>query len=578
MTKPRVALVYPYWLEERTHTEDVVSVPIGTYAVAAACIKAGQDARVFDWHAMRGCEEAMRREFEAFRPDVVGFTVLQANRFGALDAARIAREVLPGVKIVFGGVSATALWGFFLRNYGEVDAVALGEGDATMPELVSVLAGGGDPAEVAGIALRGPDGPYMTPPRPPVADLDSLPIPARWFTYRHLSLTRGCPGRCTFCGSPSFWGPKVRFRSPRHFVDEMEMLVGRGVDHLYVSDDTFTLDKKRVLAVCDEIMARGLNVEWQAISRVNAVDADVLAAMRRAGCIQISYGVESGDEAVRGYLNKNIREDDVVRAFDLAHSVGMLARAYFIYGCPGDGDGSVDRTLALMDRIKPLMAHFFILSIFPGTELYDRYKRQAGVSDDIWLEPIEDIKHFEIDDSMELEDVEGMGNRLRRGYHERLAAYAEALELSPDPEFAVSHADFLARLGMTFQQGDYARNPLVPDAQGIAESLYRRALEFHSDATAALGLGLLLQKRRDYPQSVRVLALGLTGNEGHPKLAMALAVSLMNLGDFDKALSFLLPLGDSPQALQYAALCFRNLGEHVREAEALARLEAMGKS
>ncbi|WP_461210652.1 B12-binding domain-containing radical SAM protein [Desulfocurvus sp. DL9XJH121] len=569
MIPPRVALIYPYWLEERTHTEDVECVPMGVYAVAAACIEAGCEVRVFDWHAMRGREDEMRAALAEFSPHVAGFTVLQANRFGALDIARLAREAAPDAGIVFGGVSATALWEFFLRRCPEVDAVVLGEGDATMPELACALARGEDMAGVAGIALRGPDGPLRTAPRPPVADLDSLPIPARWFSYRHTALTRGCPGRCTFCGSPDFWGPRVRFRSPGHFVDEMQMLAERGVDFLYVSDDTFTLDRKRVLAVCREITDRGLAVEWQAISRVNAVDEEVLMAMRRAGCIQISFGVESGDPAIRDALQKNIRDEDVVRAFALAHSCGMLARAYFIYGCPGENDGTIGRTLALMERIRPLVAHFFILSIFPGTALYEDFKSRTGATDDIWLNPVEDIKHFETDEALDLDAVEAMGRRLRGEYHARLPEYARSLELSPDPELAMGHADFLARLGMTFHQGDYADNPLVPDPPAVAEELYRRALSHHPDATACLGLGLLLQRRREYPESVRVLALGLTANPEHPKLAKALAVSLMNLGEFRTALGYLEPLAGDPQALRYAALCHRNLGRPGDEARYL---------
>lgn len=575
MPAPKVALIYAYWLDERTHTEDVRSVPIGTYAVAASLIEAGCEVRVFDWHGKRGFEDDMEAELKAFSPDVAGFTVLQANRFGALEIAELAKRVVPEVKVAFGGVSATALWEFFLTHYPQVDAIVLGEGDTTMPELVQTWMDGGDLSTVAGIARRGADGPQCTAPRAPVADLDSLPIPARWFAYNHLALTRGCPGHCTFCGSPAFWGPKVRFRSATHFVDEIQLLAKQGITHLYVSDDTFTLDKKRVIAVCREIIERGLDVEWQAISRVNTVDAEVLSWMRRAGCIQVSFGVESGDTAIRDFLNKNIREDDVVRAFALCHAEGILARAYFIYGCPGESEATVDATLDLIDRIRPLVAHFFILSIFPGTALYERYKEMSGATDAMWLERIEDIKHFEIDESLDLATVEGFGRRLRETYHARLPEYAAGVELVGDPERAVDHADFLARLGMTFHDGDYAANPLVAEPQGTAEALYRRALEYHPDATAALGLGLILQKRRAYPESVRVLALGLTANEEHPKLAMALAVSLMNLGEFDKALSFLLPQSDNPQALQYAALCFRNLGRSGDEAAMLHKLREL---
>lgn len=555
MHKPTVAIIYPYWLEERTHTEDVEVVPIGAFAVAAALLDQGYDAHLLDWHIMRGREAFIESELRRLNPDVVSFSVLMANRFGAIDIARIAKRINPDVKIIFGGVAATSLWEFFLRNYSDIDAVVVGEGDLTMPELVGALARGSDLGEIDGIAYRKDGVPTQTTPRQHVCDLDTLPIPAKWFTYRHLSLTRGCPGRCTFCGSPALWGPKVRFRSPRHFVDEMEMLAQRGADFLYVSDDTFTLDKKRVIAVCREILDRNLKIEWQAISRVNAVDDDVLRWMRKAGCIQISYGVESGDPGIRSYLNKNIKEDDVARAFTLSHKYGILARAYFIYGCPGENDDTIKRTFDCLRRIKPLVAHFFILSLFPGTALYDDYKQATGATDDIWLERKEDIKYFEHDPHLDLAEVERLGNILRTEYHKMLPGFADAIELTDDPEFAQTHADFLARLGMTFQSGDYAANPLVDNAPRIAQKLHQRALEYHPDTTAALGLGLLLQKQRLYPESIRVFAQGLTVDPKHEKLSLAVAISLMNCGDFEKALAILEQFPGNSQADNFARIC-----------------------
>lgn len=550
--KPLVALIYPPWLEERTHTEDVACVPIGTYAVAAALLAAGCDARVLDWHALRGQPEAMREELRALAPDVVGVTVLQANRFGAMDAARMARELDPEVRVVFGGVGATSLWAFFLEHCPELDAVVLGEGDLTTPELVRAWQAGTDPAAVPGLALRGPDGPTATAPRPPVADLDSLPIAARHFTYQHLALTRGCPGRCTFCGSPAFWGPRVRFRSPGHFVDEMELLAARGVTHLYVSDDTFTLDRERVRAVCREIMARGLEVEWQAISRVNAVDDQTLALMRQAGCIQISFGVESGDDAIRQALNKNVRREDAVRAFALCRKYGILARAYFIYGCPGETWETLEETQALIREIKPLAAVFYILDILPGTALYDEIRQRDGITDDIWGRRIEDIPYYTRDPDLPEALILAFGRSLRDHFRAHLPGFADAAALKDDPALYPCHADFLSRLAMTFSHGDYADHPEAP---ATAERLYARALGYHPDHRAFLGLGILHQRRQRFSASIRILEEGIRHFPGSESLNLAAAVGHMNMGRYNQALAVLEKFPHSKAAADYAAQC-----------------------
>lgn len=564
--KLKILLVYPYWLEDRTHTEDVVSVPIGVYWIAALLKEHNYDVEICNWSDKKNSPDEIRAEIESKKPDVIGYSVLQANRFGALEIAQIAKQVNTKVINILGGVGSTTLWDFFLRNYSQVDACVLGEGEYTMLELVQNLEqDNADFSAIAGIALRDKQGvPYATEERPRIKNLDELPIPAKYFSYQHVILGRGCPGHCTFCGSPFLWKSQVRLRSAKHFVDELELLHERGENFFYVSDDTFTLDRKRVIAVCQDILARKLNISWAAISRVDRVDEEVLSWMRKAGCIQISYGVESGSPEIREYLNKGIREEDVIRAFQLTTRYGILARAYFIYGCPGETPETIQQTLDLIMKIKPLIVHFFILSVFPGTALYERFKEKTGANDHIWADQIEDIKYLELDDSLDLKTVEQYGHTLRETYYSWLPQFVDEIELVDDPDFAPLHADFLARLGMTFHEGDYASNMDLLDSPDIAEKLYQKALDYYPDATAALGLGMMYQKERRYAESVRIFAYGLTANKGHEKLSLALAISLMNCGDFGKALAFLEPFESNPQALHFAAICHQHLGNHMQ--------------
>jgi hypothetical protein len=363
----------------------------------------------------------------------------------------------------------------------------------------------------------------------------------------------------------------VRFRSARYFLEEVELLVRRGVTFFYVSDDTFTLDRDLVVAICRRIVERGLDVTWAAISRVNLVNEEVLGWMRRAGCIQISYGVESGSESIRLALGKHFSDADVRRAFRLTQSYGILARAYFIYGCPGETEDTIRETVALIRDIRPLMAGFYVLSIFPGTALYEDYKARTGATDEVWLSPASDILYFETDPDLPEARVQGFRQELHAAFHAGLPEFARSVELVDDPEFRPLHADFLSRLAMTFDQGDYARVPDIPDKAATAESLYRRALAYAPHPRAFLGLGLMAQRGRRFEDSAALLSEGADLFPAEPQLAMALAVTLMNLGRFRDALDRLLPLQDSPQAWRYLAACHQALGEPDKAAAFTAR-------
>jgi radical SAM superfamily enzyme YgiQ (UPF0313 family) len=467
------------------------------------------------------------------------------------------------VKIVFGGVTPTFLWKHFLTHFPEIDFVVIGEGEYTFLNLVKILENNKEHhiKDIRGIAFRKDGKVVRTAPAEPIHHIDALPVPAKYFEYRHLSLTRGCPGKCTFCGSPQFWGPKVRFHSVEYFINELERLYKKGINFFYFSDDTFSIDKNRVIEICKKILEKGLNITWVAISRVNYMSEDILCWMRKAGCIQISYGVESGSKKIRSLLNKKITNDEIEKAFAMTLKYGILPRAYFIYGCPGETRRTIFETIDLIEKIKPLVIHFFVLSLFPGSRLYEEYKKKMKVTDDIWLNKIEDIKYYETDPKLSRDDVLTFGKTLRTRYHELIPEIVDAIELVDKKEFYSLHADFCSRLGMTFDHGDYANNDEILGKERIAEKLYIKALKYHPHSSAYLGLGILNQKKSVYHESIKILSKGIQFFPNNEQLNICLGVSHMNIRDFKTALSFFLKFKHSKQALELIINCYRALND-----------------
>jgi len=269
---------------------------------------------------------------------------------------------------------------------------------------------------ISGIALRIDGNPTAAPATRTMPGLDQHPDPARYFTFQHIVSSRGRPGNCSFCGSPRYWGRRVHFHSVDYFVDQLERLYRNGVNFFYISDDTFTIRSERVVAICREIIKRDLPITWAAISRVDAISENMLKWMRMAGCIQISYGIESGSEKIRRNLNKPVSTEQVRNAFALTRRYGIMARAYFIYGCPGETDDTIAETLALIRQIQPLSAIFYLLAIFPGTALYEDFKKRTGTSDDIWMDRIEDILYFQTDPALGQNKILIWGDTLRKNF------------------------------------------------------------------------------------------------------------------------------------------------------------------
>ncbi len=573
----KILFIYPYFLNDRPKDYDVRPLPIGLYYLAAALRHQGHHVEILNWYNFKDLIQA-RKHLKTLNPDVIGFSIFNANRWGGIDLAQIAKECLPDVPVVFGGVGATFLWQHLLTHFPAIDYVIVGEGEQSFLALVEALAARENRerlSQIKGLALRLNGRPHLTAPAEFIPDIDQLPDPARYFSFQHVISSRGCPWNCVFCGSPRFWKRKVRFHTPEYFVEQLERLYRKGINFFYVSDDTFTLKKERVIRICEQILKRKLRITWQAISRVDCLDEEIVYWMRRAGCLQISFGVESGSEKIRNkVLNKKLTEESIQKAFKLCRAYGILPRAYFIYGCPGESRKTIQASINLMKRIKPLSMLCYILDIYPGTALYEDFKKRTQSNDDVWLKRIEDIMYYETDPHLSAEQVHRFGKRLHEAFYQNFPRFVESLRLVNKKELFPYHADFLTRLAMTLRYGELAEKE-IPEKERLAERLFRQALDYYPDHHAFLGLGVIYQQKRRFEKSITILEQGLKYFPESEQLHVCLAVSLMHLGRFKEALEHLLLFPSSPEALIRAAACYEALGDIIRRQECLTRWQAL---
>ncbi|NPA95489.1 MAG: radical SAM protein [Thermodesulfobacteria bacterium] len=556
-----IVLINPYCLDQRLQDYDIKVPPIGVYYLAASLTQMGHSCHILNWYNLKDQKSLIEQELKRLQPDITAISILHANRWGGLDIARVSKRVFPHVPVVMGGPGATFLWQHLLKHFPELDLIVMGEGENTLTDLVTRFDSNQSYDDLAGIAYRKNGVPVQNPPAPFIKDLDALPDPAQFFSFQHVISSRGCPWNCSFCGSPRIWNRTVRFHSPDYFVTQLQRLRQKGQSFFYISDDTFTLKKDRVISICQKIIDKGLDIEWAAISRVNIVDDEILYWMRRAGCIQISYGVESGSAKIRKKLNKNISDQEIQRAFELTRAYGIMPRAYFIYGNPGETKDTIKQSARLMKRIKPLSAIFYILDIFPGTQLYEDFKKRTGVNDDIWLKRIEDIMYFETDPKLDGNAVLKYGRTLRKAFYSSLPDFALNIQLKKLPELAPYHASFLSRLGMTFIFGDYANIKEIPRKAQTAAKLFQRALDYFPDHRAYLGLAILLQQNGDHASAITLLKEALRHFPKSPELHGCLGVSLMHTNNLEEALEVFLKFGSSAQNLRYAIECAKRLGK-----------------
>jgi anaerobic magnesium-protoporphyrin IX monomethyl ester cyclase len=374
--------------------------PLGVCYLAGVLLQNGySDVELIDAEAEDlPVDDAARRVLGA-RPDMVGISCVSFSYLYALDLARLIKQAAD-LPIVIGGPHVD-IYPREVMTHSCFDVGVVGEGEHTFLELVRLLSAvprtrwPEELAKLPGVVCRVDGQPVVNGQRPVVHDLDALPYPARHLLqvklyeqnylpnpFISLLSARGCPFQCSYCYRPA-WTRRLRAHSPLYVVNEIEHCMRQfGASSFQFFDDTFTVDRRRVLEICRLIRERGLKIRFLCLTRVDCLDREIVAALAGAGCSCISFGVESGDAGILAAMNKRFKPEDVERAFALCREHGIDIVAYYLLGHPQETKESIQRTIASIRATRPSWFKANIMRPYPASQLYEELLREGRIEDD----------------------------------------------------------------------------------------------------------------------------------------------------------------------------------------------------
>ena len=365
--------------------EELPLPPLGLPYLAAVLEREGIDVHILDLLVAQHSSERLKRRLKEYQPQAVGVSCSTMNYPTASRILKTCKSFDSGLATLIGGPHVSFTASQVLQEAPWIDVVVRGEGEDTLVDLVNTLAAGGDLGQVPGIAFRRDGELVLTHPRLLIEDLDRLPLPARHLLplskYRalrsHCSVvtSRGCSFGCIFCSAPHMFGRRVRFRNPKLVVDEMEIIHrDLGFEEINVVDDTFTLNAQHVQNICDELVARRLNVKWSVYSRVDTASHHLFTVMKEAGCTWVCFGIESGSQEILNNIKKRITPSQAEAAVVMAKEAGINVLNSFIIGLPGETRETARQTVDLGARLFTRYDASYglhILAPLPGTEVYE---------------------------------------------------------------------------------------------------------------------------------------------------------------------------------------------------------------
>jgi anaerobic magnesium-protoporphyrin IX monomethyl ester cyclase len=383
--------------------------PLPLLSLAAVLREAGHEAVIIDLNLLKSPETSNHSEFcvrhvidamEDINPDIVGINCFTAARFPYLSRlADAIKQQNPDLPIIIGGMHPTLFHREILEQCLSIDAIVIGEGER---QIVALAEAYGSFQNIDALAYRNRDGQVILNPRKGyIQDLDSLPILAwdlvhfedyyadhsMWHNPRGLKInmsvpiytSRSCPFDCNFCSSHNLMGRGLRLRSPILVVDEMEMLYRTyGQNYFGFIDDNLVVNKKHVLSICNEIVRRGMNIQFESSVgfHINSLDEEIIDAMVRAGCTYFILPIEHGNEQIRNkIIGKKLAREKIFEVVDICKRYNVLTGTSCIMGFPEDTKETLDETLQLLEELKLDMVNVANLIPFPGTKVFNQAAR-----------------------------------------------------------------------------------------------------------------------------------------------------------------------------------------------------------
>jgi anaerobic magnesium-protoporphyrin IX monomethyl ester cyclase len=382
----------------------VVMPSLGLGYLAAVARRAGHTVTVLNCIKEKTTYESFGSFIAGGSFDIMGFQVFSYDLNSVRRHLDIVKQVRPAVITVAGGPHPSGDPKGIMKYLPQLDFAFQGEAEIGFPVFLEKLTlNDSDFSAVPGLVYRDGDDIRKNPPKH-ASDLDALPMPAweilepetypeaphgaftRRFPTAPIMITRGCPGRCTFCSGKNITGNILRKRSLNNVMAELNILHSRGIREFHIEDENFTVHRKLVMEFCSRLKQEGLDMSWSLPSgvRIDCLDRELLETMEQAGCYSLALGIEFGTQRIMDLTQKKLSLELIRQKLTLFKGLNIKITGFFLFNIPGETLEEMKETVAFSLELPIDRAQYNIFMPLPGSALWDQLHKEGRLGDINW--------------------------------------------------------------------------------------------------------------------------------------------------------------------------------------------------